>query len=124
YLEVELAVVPILLGFAAERLIFELIEDLVRLISHPLDLLKPSLGPFSVGRRLLSIGNDVQDGQQLAFEDPVLLLHTLHHLVLVQQVAGRLLLHNRQQWPNYHGGHQLCHWSAQSSRHTQSTGKY
>jgi hypothetical protein len=54
--------VPLLSGFAAERLVLELVQDIVGLVGHLSDLLQPSFRPFPLGcRLLLSVDDDVED---------------------------------------------------------------
>ena len=41
-----------------------------------------------------------------------MLLRAFHHLVLSEEAVGHLVLHDGQQWPDHHGGHELHPWNA------------
>ena len=63
--EAKLLVVSLLFGLATKRLVLELVEDFIGLVSHLLDGLEPGSRPFSMGSHLLGVGDDVQDCRQL-----------------------------------------------------------
>lgn len=75
--------VVILISLMLESLVLEIVEDLDHLIGHLPELLKPYLHSLSVGRFFLGFNDHV--------EDVMLFLHTLHHVVFVQNKAGKLV---------------------------------